>query len=102
LVSDTGFLSSAVMGSATYTSLTLTFANPQVTIVNNSGTSIVTPAQTCCERRGLYVQRQAELGIVDDLKWCLSDYPYSEQQYWLALDLSIPDLFTKRSFHNAG
>jgi len=22
-------------------------------------------------------------------KWCLSDYPYSEQQYWPALDLSI-------------
>jgi hypothetical protein len=47
LVSDTAFLSSTVVGSATFTSMTMTFANPQVTIVNNSGASIVTPTQTC-------------------------------------------------------
>ncbi len=47
LVSDTAFLSSTVVGSATYTSMTMTFANPQVTIVNNSAAPIVTPTQTC-------------------------------------------------------
>ena len=47
LVSDTAFLSSTVVGSTTFTSMTMTFANPQVTIANNSGAPIVTPTQTC-------------------------------------------------------
>jgi len=47
LVSDTAFLSSTVVGSATYSSLDLTFANPQITILNDTGAPIVTPYQTC-------------------------------------------------------
>jgi Domain of unknown function (DUF5666) len=47
LVSDTAFLSSTVVGSATYTSLDLTFANPEITILNDTGAPIVTPYQTC-------------------------------------------------------
>jgi len=47
LVSDTSFLASTVVGSTTYTSLDLTFANPEITILNDTGAPIVTPYQTC-------------------------------------------------------
>jgi hypothetical protein len=47
LVSDTGFLASTVIGSATYTSLQMTFADPQVTILNDTGAVIALPGQTC-------------------------------------------------------
>src|SRR6516165_2377215 len=40
LVTDTGFLASTVIGSATYTSLEVTLANPQVTLLNNTGAAI--------------------------------------------------------------
>jgi hypothetical protein len=92
LVSDTGFLSSAVIGSATYTSLTLTFANPQVTIVNNSGTSIVTPAQTCAS--GAVCTFNARLNSAS-LTISSGVFPITltaSSSTGLALDLSIPDL----------
>lgn len=47
LVSDTGFLASTVIGSATYTSLEMTFANPQVTILNNTGATLALAGQSC-------------------------------------------------------
>jgi hypothetical protein len=47
LVTDSAFLASAVIGSGTYTSLELSFADPQLTLVNNTGQTIDTPNQEC-------------------------------------------------------
>jgi hypothetical protein len=47
LVSDTGFLASTVIGSGTYTSLTMTYANPEVTIMNNTTGAISLSGQSC-------------------------------------------------------
>jgi len=47
LVTDTGFLASQVIDSGTYTSLTMTYANPQITIMNSSTAPLVTPVGTC-------------------------------------------------------
>jgi len=47
LVSDAGLLSSTVIDSATYTSLDMTFANPQVTLLNNTGTTLTLGGQSC-------------------------------------------------------
>jgi len=47
LVTDSSFLASQVVDSGTYTSLTMTYANPQITLMNSSGAPLVTPAGTC-------------------------------------------------------
>jgi hypothetical protein len=47
LVSDSSLLASAVIGSGTYTSLDITLANPQVTILNNTGAPLSLNGQTC-------------------------------------------------------
>jgi hypothetical protein len=47
LVSDTGFLASTVIDSGTYTSMTMTLANPQVTILNSGVSSITVSGQSC-------------------------------------------------------
>lgn len=92
LVSDTAFLSSTVVGSATFTSMTMTFANPQVTIVNNSGAAIVTPTQTCASGAICTF-----LPNVDSASVTISNgvFPLTltaDSSTGLALDLSIPDL----------
>jgi len=47
LVTDTSFLASQVVDSGTYTSLTLTYDNPQITLMNSSSAALVTPVGTC-------------------------------------------------------
>lgn len=47
LVTDTSFLASQVVDSGTYTSLTVTYDNPQITIMNSSSAPLVTPVGTC-------------------------------------------------------
>jgi len=47
LVTDTSFLASQVVDSGTYSSLTVTYANPQITLMNSSNAPFVTPAGTC-------------------------------------------------------
>ncbi len=47
LVTDTSFLASQVVDSGTYTSLTVTYDNPQITLMNTSGAPLVTPIGTC-------------------------------------------------------
>jgi len=47
LVADTGFLASSVVDSATYTSLDLSYANPKVTLLNNTGAAISAHGQSC-------------------------------------------------------
>jgi hypothetical protein len=92
LVSDTGLLSSAVIGSATYTSLTLTFANPQVTIVNDSGASIVTPTQTCASGAVCTFAARLNSGSLTISSGVFPITLTANSSTGLALDLSIPDL----------
>ncbi len=47
LVTDTSFLASQVVDSGTYSSLTVTYDNPQITVMNSSNAPLVTPAGTC-------------------------------------------------------
>ena len=47
LVTDTSFLASQVIDSGTYTSLTVTYSNPEVTLMNSSSAPLVTPVGTC-------------------------------------------------------
>jgi hypothetical protein len=47
LVTDTSFLASQVVDSGTYTSLTMTYQNPQITLMNSSSAPLVTPVGTC-------------------------------------------------------
>jgi len=47
LVTDTSFLASQVVDSGTYSSLTMTYDNPQITIMNTSNAPLVTPVGTC-------------------------------------------------------
>jgi hypothetical protein len=47
LVTDTSFLTSQVINSGTYTSLTITYANPEITLMNSSTAPLVTPVGTC-------------------------------------------------------
>lgn len=47
LVTDTSFLTSQVINSGTYTSLTITYANPEITLMNSSSAPLVTPVGTC-------------------------------------------------------
>lgn len=92
LVSDTGFLASTVTDSGTYTSLTLTYANPQVTILNNSASSIIIAGQTCSAGAVCTFSpalNQASVTISNGV------FPLTVQansETGLNLDLSIPDL----------
>jgi predicted component of type VI protein secretion system len=47
LVTDTSFLASQVVDSGTYASLTMTYQNPQITLMNSSNAPLVTPVGTC-------------------------------------------------------
>jgi hypothetical protein len=47
LVTDTGMLASTVIDSGTYTSLTISFASPKVTLVNTESTPITIGGHTC-------------------------------------------------------
>lgn len=92
LVSDTGFLASTVIDSGTYTSLTLTYANPQVTILNTSVAPIVVAGQTCAAGAVCTISpalNQASVTISSGI------FPLTVQANsttGLNMDLSIPDL----------
>jgi hypothetical protein len=47
LVSDTGFLASTVIDSGTFTSLEISYTNPQVTIQNNTAGTLTLAGQSC-------------------------------------------------------
>jgi hypothetical protein len=47
LVTDTSLLGSQVVDSGIYTSLTIDYANPQITLMNTSSAPLVTPVGTC-------------------------------------------------------
>jgi hypothetical protein len=92
LVSDTAFLSSTVVGSATFTSMTMTFANPQVTIVNNSGASIVTPTETCAIGAVCTFVPKVNDASVTISSGVFPVAVTANSSTGFALDLSIPDL----------
>jgi len=92
LESDTGFLASAVIDSGTYTSLTITYANPQITILNSSIASITVAGQTCAAGAVCTITpalNQASVTISNGV------FPLTVQASsttGLNMDLSIPDL----------
>lgn len=92
LVSDTAFLSSTVVGSATFTSMTITFANPEVTIVNNSGAPIVTPTQTCASGEVCTFVPTVDEASVNISSGVFPVTVTANSSTGFALDLSIPDL----------
>jgi hypothetical protein len=92
LVSDTAFLSSTVVGSNTYTSLTMTFANPQATIVNNSGAPIITPTQTCASGAVCTFVPNLNTASVTISSGVFPVTVTANSSTGFALDLSIPDL----------
>ena len=92
LVSDTAFLSSTIVGSSTYTSLDLTFANPQVTIVNNSNAPIVTPTQTCAPAAVCTFVPTINTASVTISNGVFPISVTTNSSTGFALDLSIPDL----------
>jgi len=92
LISDAGFLASTVIDSGTYTSLTVTYANPQVTILNTSLAPIVVAGQTCAVGAVCTFSpalNQASVTISNGV------FPVTVQANsttGLNMDLSIPDL----------
>ncbi len=92
LATDTGFLASEVIGSATYTSLTVTLANPQVTLMNNTAAALSLNGQSCAVGAVCtYVPAldQASVTISGGV------FPVTltaNSTTGLAMDLSIPDL----------
>jgi hypothetical protein len=92
LVTDTSFLSSTVIGSDTFTSLTMTFANPQVTVVNNTGAPIVTPTQTCADGAVCTFTPRLNTASVTIASGVFPITVTANSSTGLALDLSIPDL----------
>ena len=92
LVSDTALLSSTVIDSTTFTSMTLTFANPQVTLVNNSAAAIVTPTQTCAVGATCTFTPKLNTASVTLSNGVFPITVTANSTTGLALDLSIPDL----------
>ena len=92
LASDTGFLASQVIGSGTYTSMTITLANPQVALMNNTSAALSLNGQSCAAGAVCtYVPTldQASLTVSSGI------FPLTvaaSSSTGLNLDLSIPDL----------
>ncbi len=92
LVSDTGFLASTVIDSATYTSLQLTYANPQVTIQNNTGLAITAAGQTCAVGATCTFTPALNNASVTISSGVFPLTLTASSSTGLNLDLSIPDL----------
>jgi len=92
LVTDTGLLASAVVDSGTYTSMTMTVENPRVTIINNTGTAIVTPSQTCAAGATCTFTPRLNTASLTISNGVFPITLTASSSTGLALDLSIPDL----------
>jgi hypothetical protein len=92
LATDTGFLASQVIGSATYTSMTVALADPQVTLMNNTAGTLSLNGQSCAVGAVctyMPALDQASLTISSGV------FPLmvtANSTTGLAMDLSIPDL----------
>jgi hypothetical protein len=92
LVSDTGFLASTVIGSATYTSLEISLANPQVTLLNNTGTAITLAGQSCAAGATCTFSPALDNANVTISNGVFPLTITASSTTGLNLDLSIPDL----------
>lgn len=92
LVSDTGFLASSVIDSATYSSLQLTFANPQLTIMNNTGVAIPLASGSCAAGATCTFEPALNNASVTISNGVFPLTITASSTTGLNLDLSIPDL----------
>ena len=92
LVTDTSFLASQVVDSGTYTSLTLTYANPQITLMNSSNAPLVTPAGTCAAGQVCTFSPRVNNASVTISSGVFPITVTASSSTGLNLDLSIPDL----------
>jgi hypothetical protein len=92
LVTDTAFLASSVIGSGTYTSLDLSFANPQVTLVNNTGQTIDTPNQECAPGATCTFAPSLTQATISISSGVFPITLAAGSGSGLQIDLSIPDL----------
>ncbi len=92
LVTDTSFLASQVVDSGTYTSLTVTYANPQITLMNSSTAPLVTPAGTCAVGQVCTFSPRVNNASVTISSGVFPITVTASSSTGLNLDLSIPDL----------
>jgi hypothetical protein len=92
LVSDAGLLFSSVVDSATYTSLELTFANPQVTLLNNTGGTLTLAGQSCVAGATCTYVPMLNNATVTISSGVFPLTITANSSTGLSLDLSIPDL----------
>jgi hypothetical protein len=92
LVTDTSFLASQVVDSGTYTSLTVTYANPQITLMNSSNAPLVTPAGTCAVGQVCTFSPRVNNASVTISSGVFPVTVTASSSTGLNLDLSIPDL----------
>lgn len=92
LVSDTGFLASTVIDSGTYTSMTMTLANPQVTIMNDGSSGITVSGQTCAAGATCTFVPALNNASVTISSGVFPITVAANSTTGLNLDLSIPDL----------
>ncbi|MGA7158214.1 MAG: DUF4382 domain-containing protein [Acidobacteriaceae bacterium] len=92
LASDTGFLASEVIGSGTYTSMTLTLANPQVTLMNNTSGTLSLNEQSCAAGAVCTYTPALDQASVTVSNGVFPLTVTASSSTGLNLDLSIPDL----------
>lgn len=92
LATDTSFLASTVIGSATYTSLTITLANPQVTLMNNTSGTLTAAGQSCIAGAICTFSLALNNASVTISSGVLPLSVTANSSTGLNLDLSIPDL----------
>jgi hypothetical protein len=92
LASDTAFLASTVIGSATYTSLDLTVANPQLTILNDTGATLSVSGQSCAPGATCTFTPALNTATVTISSGVFPLTLTASSTTGLNLDLSIPDL----------
>jgi hypothetical protein len=92
LVSDAGLLFSTVSGSATYTSLDMTFANPQVTLINNTGSTLSLAGQGCAAGATCTFIPALNNATVTLSNGVFPIAVTAGSSTGLSMDLSIPDL----------
>lgn len=92
LVTDTSFLASQVVDSGTYTSLTVTYANPQITLMNSSNAPLITPAGTCAAGQVCTFSPRVNNASVTISSGVFPITVTARSSTGLNLDLSIPDL----------
>ena len=92
LASDTGFLASEVIGSGTYTSMTLTLANPQVTLMNNTSAALSLNGQSCAVGAVCTYVPALDSASVTISSGVFPLTVSASSSTGLNLDLSIPDL----------